>query len=60
MERVARKLNIKKPEDWGKYAVEQIVSSGGSGVLSTYNNSLLKALKSIFPGNFDNSIESWN
>jgi len=42
-------LDIQDPKDWNKVSVIQVAKSGGAGLLSRYNNSLKRALRSIYP-----------
>lgn len=43
-------FKIKKPEDWGKITNHQFIEHGGGSLLSLYENSMLKMLRSSFPG----------
>lgn len=59
---LAKKLNIKKKEDWyqvsflgsklmGKVKLSDVISYGGGSIMTTYfQNSLVKALSTIYPG----------
>lgn len=43
-------LEIKKPEDWGKITNYQFIERGGGTLLSLYENSMFRMLRSSFPG----------
>lgn len=48
---LATKLNIRHPSDWGKISVQTVLKNGGGSVMANkYNNSLIKALHSNYPG----------
>lgn len=57
---VAKILDIKSPEDWGKIEVEQVVNLGGGPLLKLpyYKGSLVRALHRIYPGNYLNALKS--
>jgi hypothetical protein len=40
---------IDTQEDWYGVQLDQILKSGGSGLVSQYNNSIITALKNVFP-----------
>jgi len=48
-EQIAPQLNIRSPKDWYNVSRKDILSKGGAGLLQRYNDSLSKALISIFP-----------
>lgn len=51
LDEVAKKLQLKKPNDWGKVTVRQVNKMGGGTLLTTYfNGSLFACLKSVYSG----------
>jgi hypothetical protein len=50
LEQVRKKFDIKKPSDWGKLTTIDLKKIGGSSLLSRYQGSLFKCLKSIYKG----------
>lgn len=52
LDTLATKLGVKRPSDWGVISKSKILAHGGSSVLRFYNNSIIKTLKSVYPGNF--------
>lgn len=51
LERMKRKFEIEKPEDWGKVTIWKITRAGGRALLKINKNSLFMTLKSVYPGN---------
>lgn len=49
-EELQSKLGIQEPRDWGKISIQDIKNAGGASILSYYNNSLFKCLKSTYLG----------
>jgi len=49
LEQLALKLEIRKPQDWGKVSVQTVVDNQGSPLISFYK-SIRKALRENFPG----------
>lgn len=48
---LANKLDIRHPSDWGKISVQTVLKNGGRSIMANkYNNSLIKALHSNYPG----------
>lgn len=47
-ERIAKKLNVNKVDDWYTISTSQIKNLGGSSLISFYGHSLFKALSSIY------------
>lgn len=47
---LAKRLQIKTPNDWGKLSVRRIKDLGGSSLLSLNGNSLKRTLRSVFKG----------
>lgn len=52
MDKIAEKLKIQNPSDWGKITKRKICELGGSSILKYYNNSLFACLKSLYTGFF--------
>lgn len=50
LDEIAKKLNIKKPSDWGKVTVQHLQELGGSAFMRLYNDSLFTCLQSIYKG----------
>lgn len=51
MNEIANKLNIKKPNEWGKVTLRRIYELGGSSLLAGYfNNSLFSCLQATYQG----------
>lgn len=50
LDQIAFKLNIKNPRDWGRITTEKFKELGGGTLLSYYNNTLIKCLKSNYAG----------
>lgn len=46
---IRTQLGVEKLEDWYKVSGDQFKELGGSGLLSTYNGSLVKLLQSVYP-----------
>lgn len=44
------KFNIRDPSDWGKVTLRDIRNSGGSSILSVYEDSLFTCLQANYPG----------
>lgn len=44
---LAKKLNLSTKEDWYKLTYRDIVNNGGKSLVRKYNNSPVKAIKSI-------------
>jgi hypothetical protein len=42
-------LYIKKPEDWFKISIQQVLLRNGTGLLRHYGTSLIRALKANYP-----------
>ena len=52
-EKIKKELNIKNPKEWGNISIHQIIEKGGGSILNGYyENSLFKALNSIYPSNY--------
>eukprot|EP01114_Cavostelium_apophysatum_P022575 TRINITY_DN8211_c0_g1_i1.p1 TRINITY_DN8211_c0_g1~~TRINITY_DN8211_c0_g1_i1.p1 ORF type:complete len:678 (+),score=129.47 TRINITY_DN8211_c0_g1_i1:83-2116(+) len=45
-----KKLEIKDPEDWYRFQVEDVLKFKGNGLISRYNHSLQKMLDHFYPG----------
>lgn len=58
MEKVAKKLNIKQPSDWGTVNRKQIKETIGLTLLRQYNFSLLSCLRSVYKGTCSPNKES--
>lgn len=49
LEDLALQLRIKKPSEWGKITINQVIDHGGRSLLHHYGSSLQKALQANFP-----------
>lgn len=50
-ETLGKELGIKEPKEWGNISSKKIAQHGGEALLKNYfNNSVFKALKSVYPG----------
>lgn len=49
MESLAVDLGFKKMEDWYRASLRDVKNSGGTSLLTRYNNSLSKLLRDVFP-----------
>ncbi len=49
LETLAPKLSVNKRSDWYNISVDRILKSGGSGLITKYNGSLISALRAIYP-----------
>lgn len=47
---LAKRLGVKKAEDWGNVPIYEVTKHGGSSLLNHYGGSLQKTLKSVYPG----------
>lgn len=50
LDEIVKKLDIKKPSDWGKVTVKRFFELGGSSLLNYYNGSLFGCLQSVYQG----------
>lgn len=50
LEKVALKFNVKNEQDWHRIGTRDIIAEGGAALLARYGNSLMRSLKSVFPG----------
>eukprot|EP01114_Cavostelium_apophysatum_P005030 TRINITY_DN1558_c0_g1_i1.p1 TRINITY_DN1558_c0_g1~~TRINITY_DN1558_c0_g1_i1.p1 ORF type:complete len:545 (+),score=133.12 TRINITY_DN1558_c0_g1_i1:262-1896(+) len=48
-DRIAKKMNLTKWEDWYGVTQQQLQQHGGSSILSYYHNSPMKAITTIYP-----------
>jgi hypothetical protein len=59
-EKLAKDLNIAKPEDWYKYRLVDIYQKGGSTVIKKYGSSLIKGnilkTSTLTNGSFEYSL----
>lgn len=51
LEKIAKKLEIKKPEDWAHITTKQLKMLGAFKVFKKYDKSIFSMLASAFPGN---------
>lgn len=54
---LAKKLNIKKPSDWGSITAQHVHELGGGTLISTYyKESLFRCLQSVYKGKIFTAI----
>lgn len=50
LEELESKLGIQEPSDWGSISIQKFKNAGGASILSYYQNSLFKCLRSTYSG----------
>ena len=50
LDNLAKKLKIKKLEDWKNVSITKLKEFGGTFMLNQNNNSIFKLLKNVYPG----------